>query len=88
MSQYIKYVKPKLQDEEYRQKYQEKQTEYRQRRYKNDNEFKEKENMRTKQRNKTRYQEDEAYRTKKKDQMLERYYEKKSIQFYTNLFDT
>jgi hypothetical protein len=88
MSQYIKYVKPKLQDSIFKQKYQEKQTEYRQRRCKNDVEFKEKENMRTKQRNKTRYADDKAHRIKKRDQVLERYYEKKAIQFYINLFDT
>lgn len=88
MSQYIKYLKPKLQDEAYRQKYQEQQKTYRNKRLQEDNEFKEKVIVRTRVRNKTRYQQDEAYRTKKKDAMLERYYEKRAIQFYINLFDT
>jgi hypothetical protein len=87
MSQYIKYLKPKLLDEVYKQKYQEQQKTYRNKRLQEDNEFKEKVMVRTKQRNKTRYQDDEAYRVKKREQVLERYYEKKAIQFYINLFD-
>ncbi len=82
------YVKPKLEtDAVYRTKWNGYIRKYRTKRYETDEEYKQNECKKQRALKKDKYHNNEDYRSKKKDDALTRYYEKKALTFYMNLFN-
>lgn len=87
LNNYQKYTKPRLEnDANYRVKWNGYINRYRQKRYKEDKDFKENEQKRQRDLKREQYHNNEDYRAKKREDALNRYYEKKALNFYINLF--
>jgi hypothetical protein len=88
LNNYQKYIKPKLENDTcYRTKWNGYMNKYKKKRYDNDEEYKQNEYKKQREIKKHQYHNNEQYRIKKKDDALNRYYEKKALKFYVNLFE-
>lgn len=88
MSSYAKYIKPRLQNEpEFKEKHSQYMTNYISKLYHKNEEYRKKVNEASKTSHRKRYESDHEYRQHKRQQALDRYYEKKMMNWYTNLFE-
>lgn len=88
MSKYTKYTKPRLEiDPEFRKKHREYMSKYVTEYYLKNEEYRKKVDASSKASHRRRYELYPEYKLHKRNQALDRYYEKKILNWYVNLFE-
>lgn len=88
ISTYAKYTKPRLEiDPEFRKKHRQYMSKYVTEYYLKNEEYRKKVDASSKASHRRRYELDPSYRELKRQQALDRYYEKKILNWYVNLFE-